>query len=369
MILFWFLAGLLAACGALLILHRASRAERAGPGDDPALGVYRRQLTEIDELASRGLLGAEEQRAAHAEVGRRLLREADRAAPAPTPTPQGQTRWIVTGVAALVPVLALAAYFAVGSPGQPDQPFKQRLSGWLAKAQTDPRDLSLDEAVAILQAKAAERPGDARPYMIMALLQGDAGDPAAAARSYRKATILAPKDPEAWSGFGAALTVQAQGEVTADARQAFEQANRLDPAAPGPMYYLGRADVAAGRVQAGLERWRAAAASLPEKDPRRQAVESEIAETSRTGKLAEAPAQAQPAEATDQAAFIQAMVDRLAARLKAQPDDPAGWARLIRAYGVLGKEDLRQAAIAEVRRRFKDRPDALATALAGGQTR
>ncbi len=57
------------------------------------------------------------------------------------------------------------------------------------------------------------------------------------------------------------------------------------------------------------------------------------------------------------------MVDRLAARLKAQPDDPAGWARLIRSYGVLGRNDLRQAAIADARRLFKDRPDALKTAL------
>ena len=30
------------------------------------------------------------------------------------------------------------------------------------------------------------------------------------------------------------------------------------------------------------------------------------------------------------------MVDGLAARLQRQPDDPAGWARLICAYGVLG---------------------------------
>ncbi len=59
------------------------------------------------------------------------------------------------------------------------------------------------------------------------------------------------------------------------------------------------------------------------------------------------------------------MVDRLAARLKAQPDDPAGWARLIRAYGVLGQTARRQEAVAAAQRLFKDRPDALKTALAG----
>jgi len=76
-------------------------------------------------------------------------------------------------------------------------------------------------------------------------------------------------------------------------------------------------------------------------------------------------AAAAPAEGQQQAAFIQSMVDRLATRLKSQPDDPQGWARLIRAYGVLGQTDKRDAAIAQARRQFKDRPDALKTALAG----
>ncbi len=71
----------------------------------------------------------------------------------------------------------------------------------------------------------------------------------------------------------------------------------------------------------------------------------------------------------DQAAFIQSMVDRLAGELKARPDDPAGWARLIRSYGVLGQADRRRAAIDQARRLFKDRPAALATALADSGTR
>ncbi len=59
------------------------------------------------------------------------------------------------------------------------------------------------------------------------------------------------------------------------------------------------------------------------------------------------------------------MVDRLASRLKASPDDPPGWARLIRAYGVLGQTAKREAAMGEARRLFKDRPQDLKTALSG----
>ena len=53
------------------------------------------------------------------------------------------------------------------------------------------------------------------------------------------------------------------------------------------------------------------------------------------------------------------MVDGLAARLKANPDDPAGWVRLVRAYQVLGETDRRDAALAQARRRYAARPDVL----------
>jgi cytochrome c-type biogenesis protein CcmH len=69
--------------------------------------------------------------------------------------------------------------------------------------------------------------------------------------------------------------------------------------------------------------------------------------------------------AGDQRAFIQSMVDRLAARLKDQPEDPQGWARLIRAYGVLGETDRQKAAVAEVERRYASRPAIMRSILQG----
>ncbi len=58
---------------------------------------------------------------------------------------------------------------------------------------------------------------------------------------------------------------------------------------------------------------------------------------------------------------IGAMVAGLAARLKANPDDPAGWQRLIRAYAVLGDKDKARAALADARKAAAGRGDRLAT--------
>ena len=71
--LFWIVAGALAAATAAVVVARprcaAAKVRRRGQVEDPTLPVYRRQLAEIDDLASRGLLGQDEQRAAHADAG------------------------------------------------------------------------------------------------------------------------------------------------------------------------------------------------------------------------------------------------------------------------------------------------------------
>jgi cytochrome c-type biogenesis protein CcmH len=56
--------------------------------------------------------------------------------------------------------------------------------------------------------------------------------------------------------------------------------------------------------------------------------------------------------------MIRAMVARQAAQLQAQPDDPQGWGRLIRSYGILGDQPSQKAALARAQALFKNRPDA-----------
>ena len=368
MILFWLLAGLLASGAAFLILFRAAAAERRAAAGDPTLEVYRRQLGEIDELAERGLLGPEEHRAARAEAARRLLGHADQArAATPAPPSSRGVRTIVLAGAVLAPLAALAVYLMIGSPGLPDQPFKARMTQWRKAAQTDPSRLALPELAAVLEQFAAQRPRDPQPLAFLGRIQAAQGDAAAAARSLQKAAALAPNDAQTWSALGEVRVEAADGQLTEDARRAFLRAQALDPRAPAPRYFLSKAAIEAGRLDEGLAGWRSLAADLPPGDAGRGALQAQIDQVVRTGSLkSAAPPQEAKAETGEQAAFIQSMVDRLAARLKAQPDDPAGWARLIRSYGVLGQAANRDAAIAEARRRFKDRPRDLQTALGSG---
>lgn len=351
MIAFWISAALVSAAAAALIIHRAARAARTSGRADPALGVYQRQIAEIDDLAERGLLLDAERRSAYAEASRRLLAQADQA-PTALAAAGRKGRLIVAAVAALAPLAAIAVYLFVGAPQAPDQPFAKRLAAWRA---ADLRLLAPDQLVAVLELVARERPTDPKVFYYLGRAQLAAGDTFSAIHSLHRSIDLGPRQSETWSALGDAYLAQASGEVSPEAVDAFRHANQIDPAVPAPRYYLARARIAGGDVAGGLAAWRALDHDLPAGDASRQQLDQEIAIVERTGALPQAPAETDQIGGGQQA-FIRSMVEALAARLKAHPDDPAGWARLIRSYAVLGDEPDRAAALARARDLFKARP-------------
>src|ERR1700761_2564031 len=126
MIWLWIAAALISGALAVLIVQRSVRAVTAPRTDNPALAVYRRQMAELDELAERGVLADAERRSVRTETGRRLLAAAERAEAPLRHARPGQ----VLLLTACVPVAALIAYFGLGAPNYPDQPFKARLAVW-----------------------------------------------------------------------------------------------------------------------------------------------------------------------------------------------------------------------------------------------
>lgn len=387
MITFSIAAVLLSALAAVLILQRASGAARQTDAD-PTLAVYRRQLSEIDDLAERGLLAEGELKAARAEAARRLLGAAKTAEPAAAEADQPRVsrplRLVVLAGAVAAPALAVALYVMLGKPGLPDQPFAQRLSAW---KQGDANQLTAGEMAAVLQTVVKERPKDAEPLYYLARAQLAAGNVPAAAESTRRALRLQPDDDGLWSTLGGLLMLEGNGEVSQPAQAAFRQALKLNPKSVPARYYLGRARIAGGDVNGGLADWRALAADMPAEAPERQQLNQEIAATAKAGHLVAQPkAQAEPqqqqaeagggAEALAGALTGQAsqggpgaggapdprqMVAQLAAKLEQDPNDLPGWARLIRSYAVLGDPDKMKQAQDRARQIFKGQPEALKT--------
>jgi cytochrome c-type biogenesis protein CcmH len=361
MIWLWIAAALVSAGLAALIVQRAAAAARRSGDDNPALAVYRRQMAELDELADRGLIGEGERRSVRAETGRRLLAAAGRV----EPETRASRPLVVLIAATAVPLTALAGYVVLGAPGLPDQPFAQRLKAWENAAEAG-EPLDPPETAAVWRAVAGDHPTDATPLAELAKAEFAAGQPGEAEQALHRAVALAPRRAELWEMLGITLVMRANGDIGPDAADAFRHALAIDPASPNARYYLARARIAGGDVAGGLADWRALEAALPADDPRKAEVAQEIAQVAATGALpvlettgdSQAAPQAPPGGVGP--AQIQAMVDGLAARLKANPDDPDGWVRLVRALTVLGETDRRDAALAEARRHYAGKPDILA---------
>jgi cytochrome c-type biogenesis protein CcmH len=364
MIVFWIVAALLSAAAAAAIMAGAAsgaRADAQAKSPDPGLALHRRQLAEVDDLAERGLLAGSELETLRAEAARRLLNAADEAGTAPALGGAARDRVVVLIVAATTALLALGLYIAVGSPGTPDQPFAKRVAEWRA---ADPASLDPSQMAAVLGVMAKNNPSDPAPLQAMAIAQMASGQPVAAQTTLRKAIALAPEDAGLWSSLGESFVAGAQGVVDIDAQRAFEEALKREPANRPANYYLGRAAFAAGDKTAGLARWRAVLDTLPADDPRRAGLVAEIATAEAGGPTQAQIAAAQGEVGPDQ---IRAMVDGLAARLAADPNDAAGWARLIRAYGVLGETAKRDDALRRATARFGDQPEIVSALKAAAQ--
>lgn len=330
-----------AATGLIVLYSRKPVAVVA----DPAQTLYLRQLSENDALAERGLMSPEEYALAKAEAGRRALKEVHEEPE--TGATKASTVTVILALA-VVGVLALGVYLFVGKPGFADQPYKRRLESW--KELVTPQgvgDLQPTQLAALLRERVKETPNDPELLRFLAQMEARAGDPLTAARTLERSLEIDPNSSEAWGRLGEMRSVIAEGKITPPAREALQKAVALDPKAVVPRYLLGQGEIDAGRRAEGIALWRSV---LPDVGAQERAViEREIAQAEGGPSLA--------GKAVDPA--IQAMVDRLAAKLQEDPDDAAGWARLVRSYKVLGETEKLQAALTEARTRFKDRPQDL----------
>lgn len=354
-ILFWPAAATLAGLSALLVLWfgaRAARRAATSEVDDPAQIVYRRQLQDLDELVERGVLPAEEHEAARAEAARRLLAEPDK-----SPERSG-SRLLPLMAAAGAALAALGLYLWLGAPGMADRPYRARIAEWKA---TPVNQLQPDQMAAVLRELVKDKPNDPRLLALLGRVERAAGDPVAAMEALRRATALQPDNADLYAALGEATAAAAGDKPTPDAEAALNKALSIDPNNQAALYYLGGARAADGDGPGAAKLWRRLAALLPDNDVRRAPLlaTADKVETGQATTPPAATAQA-PAMSGDQAGFIRGMVASLKARLDASPNDPAGWARLVRSYRVLGDKPAEEAALTKARTLFKDRPTDLA---------
>jgi cytochrome c-type biogenesis protein CcmH len=246
-------------------------------------------------------------------------------------------------------VLAAAlALFLLGVGGGTYWMLGQPYLAWRSAQGTETRDVNGLIGLLIKRVRAA--PDDLQAWVYLGrgyMGVGDAGD---AAKAYARAVTIANRSGHPDAGldtlYGEALVAQANGVVGEEAEAAFRAALKLDPKEQAARYFIAQAQAARGDKEGALAMLNDLLAETPATSPLHQTLVDRIALlTAQGGGAAPDP---------------KAMVAGLAARLKENPEDAAGWQRLIRAYSVLNQRAEAQEALATARKTFAGKTDVLA---------
>ncbi len=376
--IFWIVCAVLTLAVALIMAAPLLRPKPAS-SDNPDIAIDRAQLDEIDRDLAREVLAPDEAERARAEVARRLI-AADRAASADIGA-SAPSRMLPVVLTAALLAMALGLYWQFGAPGYPDLPLSARLAASAEMRENRPGQEALEAAapappavevpdeyraaVEQLRAIAPTRPDDLEVWRMLARHEVEMRDYAAAATA--QAQIIAIRgDAAEVSDLQRLLDLQvvaAGGWVSPEAEALLRDILERAPGNIAARYYLGLLYNQTDRPDLALRFW---SEIIEEGDPQNFHVANARAQASdaafRAGVDYALPETRGPSfadmdaaselSAEEQQEMIGGMVAGLANRLATEGGSAQDWARLIRAYGVLGDTDAASTVWAEAQQVF-----------------
>ena len=404
----WIVPALMSLAVALTIGLAVLRARRAvGEGEDATqdAGIYRRQLDEVDRDLARGAIPEEEAGRLRAEIARRLIAADDRAAAAAASEEPARFRpALVVVLVAVLTALPLALYANLGAPGYGALSLNDRLAAAKERRDTRPDQPTAEAAVPPdllkpqeippadfevliqrLRDAVAERPDDLQGQRLLARNEAALGNYRAAYAAQERVLELrgAEADAEDYLTYADMLILAAGGYVSPAAENALRAALARDPENAPARYYMGLMMGQNDRPDVAFRLWDQLLRAGPEDAPWIPPIRAQIDEAAAlagvaydqpapadtlSGPTAEDIANAGDLSEADRQEMIRGMVSRLSDRLAQQGGSPAEWARLIRAYGVLGDTARARAIASEARQVFAASPEALAEIAAAADS-
>lgn len=338
--IFWLLATVVTAiaCAALYYAGAGRRVNvTADVVDSPEIAHLKLQLKEIESDTALGRLGVAESVAAKGELAREMLRLKATEKPV---TSTGSRRGIVAGAAVATALLAFGVYGALGRPDLPAQPLQQRTD-------TPPPELTLDDAIARIEAQLKVHPEDLRGWSVVAPAYMQMGRFADAANALRQVIALDGPTADRETDLGEALMMAASGDAKGEPLALFKSAVARDPAHVRARYYIASEAMREGDFAAAKTEWQellklgqGGEAWLPNAEAGLAAAEAEL----NGGTLPDDSA-------------IAGMVEGLSSRLLQGGGSIDEWTRLVRSRLVLGQTDAAQVAYDAARKAYPNSGD------------
>jgi len=320
-------------------------------------------------------------------------------APADRQAPQGPAAWFarlgpriyLIGAAGIAAIAVAALALRSGEEASAEaamQPGAMGAAAGSAMASADNLP-SVDDMIDRLAARLKDNPEDGEGFRMLGWSYVMTDRPELAIEPYRRALELLPDSARVHSGYGEALVAIANKRVTQEAKAHFDAAVKLDPNEPRARYFLALWKAQNGKEQEALDDLVALSNQGPGDAPWQDDVRRDIDRyAARLGinvseRLRFKPAAAQPdsqslpgfgpppldpqtiaaANALPEAereTMIDGMVERLAARLEANPGNPDGWVMLLRSRMVRSEAAKARGDLERARKALGGNPAGLA---------
>lgn len=310
MTLFWTLAAALVVAVLALLLRPLMKPAAAAGTDEAArsnLRVLRDALAELDAELASGALAAEQHAQARRELERRVLEEAQPAAPA---TSHRGARASALALALALPAAAVLLYAQLGERRALDPAALQ-----------PPAQTAAPEIEALVQ-QLAERmqaqPGDPQGWQLLGRAYAGLQRYAQARDAYREAIQRSTPDANLLADYADVLAVTLDGKLDGEPEKVALQALALDPDQPKALALAGSAAFERGDAKAALAHWTRARSQAPPGSPFASGLDAGIAEARAQAGLPPQPAPAAAAVGAGLQVRVQ-VAPALAARL--QPGD------------------------------------------------
>ena len=392
-VFFWLILTTMTLAVIATLILPILRDRPAGWGrDDFNRQVYRDQLRELDIDVELGVITGDEAEAARVEIQRRLIATEDTSAGASDETEQARgpaRRAAAASLAILVPVVGLSVYVWLGNPGAPNAPPGPPHPPLTANADRaaapPPAPVSgemapheLDENIAKLRARLEDNPGDLQGWLLLGRSLTVTERHSEAVGAFLKAIEIEPANVDHKTMAAEAMVLATGGRVTAEAEAMFGRVLAARPSDPASRYYIALSRAQADKFREAFDMWRSLLLDTPPNAPWRGAVAQRVRDmagrlgidiatdapqalagappvqpvqptqsgtggetdgSARRGPSAEDMAAAAKMSPKERQQMIRGMVEGLADRLEEEPNDPKGWQRLVRVYGVLGEKE------------------------------
>lgn len=303
--------------------------------------IHRDQLHALETDLARGVISQQDFETTREELQLRLLDDTESFEAAPTQQNIGfwSAKRTATVIGVSLPILALGIYMQLGMPAAID-----RVATAAAANNPHGGDEQIKQMIESLVTKLKNNPDNPSGWAMLGRSYKAMGRFDEAQQAFEKAGPFISGNPDLLVDHAELLGILAGNNLTGKPQQMIDAALRMNPEHLMGLMMAGVASYQTGDFAGAVTRWEKLLGLIPPGSSDAEQVQANINDARDKAGMPPVASNLLPPVPADAAVGmtpekINQMVDRLAARLKENPDDPAGWARLARAYRVQGRLD------------------------------